>query len=105
MQSFYFEDERGIEGAKTDFSPFLGGPLVPEAAPGKSFENPRGPPRWPQARFTAFLQGAVATSLRAKKSPKKKCRKSEGATKMAASSIHCIFTGCRGHLVEAYIFL
>ena len=47
--------------------PFQRGPGVPEEAPGKSFENPRGPPRWPQARFTPFLQGAVATSLRAKK--------------------------------------
>ena len=52
--------------------PFQRGPGVPAEAPRKSFENQRGPPRWPQARFTAFLQGAVATSLRAKKS-KKKC--------------------------------
>ena len=48
--------------------------------------------KWPQARFTAFLQGPVATS--------KKFGKSEGGTKMAASSIHSIFTGCRGHLDE-----
>ena len=44
---------------------------MPEAAPQKSFENPRGPPRWPQARFTAFLQGPVATSMRVKKIKKK----------------------------------
>ena len=30
--------------------------------------------------------------------PQKKVLKSEGATKMAASSIHCIFTGSRDHL-------
>ena len=39
---------------------------MPEAAPGKSFENQRGAPRWPQARLTAFLQGPVATSMKAK---------------------------------------
>ena len=44
---------------------------MPEEAPGKSFENQRGPPRWPQARFTAFLQGAVAPSIKAKKIQKK----------------------------------
>ena len=43
---------------------------MPEAAPGKSFENQRGAPRWPQARLTAFLQGPVATSLEAKKPQK-----------------------------------
>ena len=36
----------------------------PKRPPQKSVETPRGPPRWPQARFTAFLQGAVTTSLR-----------------------------------------
>ena len=46
--------------------PFQRGPGVPEEAPRKSFENPRGAPRWPHARFTAFLQGAVAPSMRAK---------------------------------------
>ena len=44
---------------------------VPEEAPRKSFENQRGPPRWPQARFTAFLPGAVAPSMKAKKIQKK----------------------------------
>ena len=31
----------------------------------------RGAPSWPQARFAAFLQGPVATSMRAKKFQKK----------------------------------
>ena len=44
---------------------------MPEEAPGKSFENPRGAPRWPQARFTPFLQVAVTPSMRAKKFQKK----------------------------------
>ena len=34
------------------------------------------------------------------KRPQEKFCKSEGATKMAASSIHCIFTGSRDHLDE-----
>ena len=51
--------------------PFQRGPGVPEAAPEKSFGNQRGAPRWPQARFTAFLQGAVTPSMRANKFPKK----------------------------------
>ena len=37
----------------------------------------------------------------ARSAPPKKFGKSEGATKMAASSIHCIFTKSRGHLDEA----
>ena len=59
---------------------------MPEEAPRKSFENQRGPPRWPQARFTAFLQGAVATSLRAKKF-KKKVFKLDTFLKKAVSKI------------------
>ena len=42
---------------------------MPEEAPGKSFENPRGPPRRPQARLTPFLQGAVTPSMKATKNP------------------------------------
>ena len=37
-------------------------------------------------------------SCGARNGPRTKLLKSEGATKMAASSIHCIFTGPRGHL-------
>ena len=36
----------------------------------------------------------------ARSGPRKKFGKSEGATKMAASSIDCIFTRSRGHLDE-----
>ena len=64
MQSFYFEDERGIEGASTELFPLPGG------------------------------------SSGARNGPRKKLWKSEGATKMAASSIHCIFTVSRDHLDE-----
>ena len=71
----------------------------------KSFENQRVLGRGSPARFTAFLQGPVATSTRTPKTPSsfrgslsQKFLKSEGATKRVASSIHCIFTGCRGHL-------
>ena len=71
MQSICSADGRGLEGSKTEFFLSLEAPPVPEEAPGKSFENQRGPPRWPQARFTAFLQGAVAPSMKAKKLPKK----------------------------------
>ena len=39
-------------------------------------------------------------SLGARKGPRKKFCKSEGATKMAASSIDCIFTVSRDHLDE-----
>ena len=42
MQSLCFEDERGIEGAKTELFPFLGDPMVPTTATEKSFENQRG---------------------------------------------------------------
>ena len=45
--------------------PSLEAPGVPEEAPGKSFENSRGPPRRPQARLTPFLQGAVTPSMKA----------------------------------------
>ena len=62
MQSFSFEDERRIEGAKTELFPLPGGPSG------------------------------------ARKGPQKKLWKSEGATKMAASSIHCTFTVSRDHL-------
>ena len=64
MQSLCVEDERGIEGAKTELFPLPGG------------------------------------SSGARKGPKKKFWKSEGATKMVASSIHCIFTVSRDHLEE-----
>ena len=56
---------------RRNFFPSLEAPGVPEEAPRKSLENQRGPPRWPQARFTAFLQGAVNPSMRAKKFLKK----------------------------------
>ena len=36
----------------------------------------------------------------ARKGPRKKFSKSEGPTKMATSSIDCIFTVSRGHLDE-----
>ena len=39
-------------------------------------------------------------SLGARKGTRKKLCKSEVATKMATSSIHCIFTVSRGHLDE-----
>ena len=64
MQSFCLEDERGLEGAKTELFPLPGG------------------------------------SLGARKRPRKKFCKSEVATKMATSSIDCIFTVSRGHLDE-----
>ena len=64
MQSFYFEDERGIEGAKTELFPLPGGSSGARNAPRKSFENQRGPPRWPPARLTAFLRCPVTTSMR-----------------------------------------
>ena len=64
MQSFCLEDERGLEGAKTELFPLPGG------------------------------------SLGARKGPRIKFCKSEGATKMATSSIDCIFTVYRGHLDE-----
>ena len=48
--------------------------------------------KWAPTRIAAFLQCPVATS--------KKFRKSEGATEMATSSNHCIFTVSRGHLDE-----
>ena len=64
MQSFCLEDERGLEGAKTELFPLPGG------------------------------------SSGARKGPRKKFCKSVGATKMATSSIHCIFTVSRGHLDE-----
>ena len=64
MQSFCLEDERGLEGAKTELFPLPGG------------------------------------SLGARKGPRKKFGNSEGPTKMATSSIDCIFTVCRDHLDE-----
>ena len=67
MESICSAADRGLEGAKTELFPLPGGSWGARRGPRKSFENPRGPPRWPQARFTAFLQGAVAPSLRAKK--------------------------------------
>ena len=51
--------------------PLPGGSWGARSAPQKSFENQRGPPRWPQARLTAFLQGAVTPSRRIKKFQKK----------------------------------
>ncbi len=71
MQSLCFEDERGIEGANTEFFPFLVDPVVLATALGKSFENQRWPPRWSPARFTAFLQCPVTTSMRGEKLPNK----------------------------------
>ena len=67
MQSICSAADRGLEGAKTELFPLPGGSSAARRGPRKSFENPRGPPRWLQARFTAFLQGAVATSLRVEK--------------------------------------
>ena len=64
MQSFCLEDERGLEGAKTELFPLPGG------------------------------------SLGARKGPREKFSKSEGATKIATSSIDCIFTVSRAHLEE-----
>ena len=64
MQSFCFEDERGIEGAKTELFPLPG------------------------------------TSSGARDGLRKKLSKSQEATKVAASSIHCIFTLPRDHLDE-----
>ena len=64
-----FEDERGIEGANTELFPLSGGSSGARSGPRKSFENQRGAPRWPPARFTTFLQGPVTTSMRAEKSP------------------------------------
>ena len=64
MQSIYLEDERGIEGAKTELFALPGG------------------------------------SCGARSGPRKKFRKSQGATEMAASSIHFIFTVSRDHLDE-----
>ena len=71
MQSICFANERELEGAKTELFPLPGGSWGARSAPQKSFENQRGPPRWPQARLTAFLQGPVATSMRAEKFKKK----------------------------------
>ena len=39
----------------------------PPPSPRKSFENQRGPPRWPPARITTFLQCPVTTSMRGEK--------------------------------------
>ena len=64
MQRVCFEDERGIEGTKTELFPLP--------------EKPSG-----------VCHG-----------PNKKLWKSEGATKMAASSNHYIFTVSRGHIDE-----
>ena len=64
----------------------------------KSLENQRVLRRGSPARFTAFLQGAVATSSAGKTRPTflKNCfgasRSPEGAPQMAASPIDCIFT-------------
>ena len=93
----------GWKERRRSFSPFLRGPLALATGPGKRFENQRVPPRWSPARITAYLQCAVTTSMEGETCNNKKCVKKkfsnsrliEGATKMVASSNHCIFTMSR----------
>ena len=60
-----------IQEAKKKKIPSGEAPGAPEEAPGKSLEKQRRPTKWPQARFNAFLQGAVAPSIKGQKIPKK----------------------------------
>ena len=71
MQSFCFAAERGLEGSKTELFPLPGGSLCARQGPKRSFANRRGPPRWPPARLTAYLQCPVATSMKAETLSKK----------------------------------
>ena len=71
MQSIYLEDERGIEAAQTELLTLPGVSSGAHDGPRNNFANQKGPPRWPPARFTAFLQGPVATSMRSEKFSKK----------------------------------
>ena len=87
----------GSKERARSFSPFLEGPLVPATAPGKSSENQRGPPRWPPARFTVFLQCPVTTSMRGDKLKKTfnlgtflKTKKQFSKSRSIDGSIPCI---------------
>ena len=71
MQSFCLEDERGLEGAKTELFPLPGGSPGARKGTRKSFANQRGPPRWPPARLTAYFQCPLTTSMRAETLSKK----------------------------------
>ena len=100
-------DERTSKERTRSFFPFLGGPLVPAKAPGKSFQNQRWPPKWPPARIPTFLQCPVAASMRAAKFHKRRFdlfpknpEKQTGATKTVASSNPSIFKVSRGHFDE-----
>ena len=54
--------------------PFQRAPWVLARAPGKSFANPRWPPRWPLARIPAFLRCPVASSERAEQFQNSSCQ-------------------------------
>ena len=55
--------EKRANGRQLDSLHFYRAPWPPR----KSFENQRGPPKWPRNRFTAFLQCPVSTSTRGEK--------------------------------------
>ena len=93
--------EKRENGRQLDSLHFYGVPCPPQ----RSYENQQGPPKKLQARFTAFLQCPVTTSMRAQKTPtsvrgylSQNYCKAEGATKMVASSNPSIFIVSRDHL-------